>query len=166
MPISTANVAAAILADAATEVVVLALGPCKDDAAALGADRVLCATDFDASHYQPEAAVAWLQAVRIQMSVQHWFFADHTADGELGRRFATAIVLMAADVRIGADGPFKVGLPEVEIGMPMPLFAVEFARDRLSKRHFLSAVALAVTTQFISNVLPKMTPRWMSRLWR
>ena len=57
-----------------------------------------------------------------------------------------AILLMAADVRIGADGPFKVGLPEVEIGMPMPLFAVEFARDRLSKRHFLSAVAHAVIT--------------------
>jgi len=57
-----------------------------------------------------------------------------------------AILLMAADVRIGADGPFKVGLPEVEIGMPMPRFAVEFARDRLSKRYFLSAVAHATIT--------------------
>src|SRR3954462_9624948 len=57
-----------------------------------------------------------------------------------------AIVLMAADVRIGADGPFKIGLPEVEIGMPLPKFAVEFARDRLSKRHFVSAVAHAVVT--------------------
>jgi enoyl-CoA hydratase len=57
-----------------------------------------------------------------------------------------AILLMAADVRIGADGPFKVGLPEVEIGMPLPRFAVEFARDRLSKRHFLAAAAHAVIT--------------------
>ncbi|MGZ4683443.1 MAG: crotonase/enoyl-CoA hydratase family protein [Acidimicrobiales bacterium] len=57
-----------------------------------------------------------------------------------------AIVLMAADVRIGADGPFKIGLPEVEIGMPLPIFAVEFARDRLSKRHFLSAVQHARVT--------------------
>jgi enoyl-CoA hydratase len=57
-----------------------------------------------------------------------------------------AIVLMAADVRIGADGAFKVGLPEVEIGMPLPIFAVEFARDRLSKRHFLPAVQHAVVT--------------------
>jgi len=57
-----------------------------------------------------------------------------------------AIVLMAADVRIGADGPFKIGLPEVEIGMPLPIFAVEFARDRLSKRHFLPAVQHAVVT--------------------
>ncbi|MEI7593184.1 MAG: crotonase/enoyl-CoA hydratase family protein [Actinomycetes bacterium] len=57
-----------------------------------------------------------------------------------------AILLMAADVRIGANGPFKVGLPEVEIGMPLPKFAVEFARDRLDKRYFLSAVAHAVIT--------------------
>jgi enoyl-CoA hydratase len=57
-----------------------------------------------------------------------------------------AIVLMAADVRIGAEGPFKIGLPEVEIGMPLPKFAVEFARDRLSKRHFVSAVQHARVT--------------------
>jgi electron transfer flavoprotein alpha subunit len=88
--------AAAILADAATEVVLLALGPCNDDTAALGADRVLCATDFDASAYQPEAAVAWLQAVQTQMAVRHWLFADHAADGELGRRFAAASGLSAS----------------------------------------------------------------------
>jgi enoyl-CoA hydratase len=57
-----------------------------------------------------------------------------------------AIVLMAADVRVGADGPFKVGLPEVEIGMPVPEFAVELARDRLTKAHFTSAVQHAVIT--------------------
>jgi enoyl-CoA hydratase len=73
-----------------------------------------------------------------------------------------AILLMAADVRIGADGPFKVGLPEVEIGMPLPNFAVEFARDRLSKRHFLPAVQHAVVTtpadavdvNFLDRVVP------------
>jgi enoyl-CoA hydratase len=72
-----------------------------------------------------------------------------------------AIVLMAADVRIGAEGPFKIGLPEVEIGMPLPIFAVEFARDRLSKRHFLSAVqharvtgpAEAVDVNFLDRVV-------------
>jgi enoyl-CoA hydratase len=72
-----------------------------------------------------------------------------------------AIVLMAADVRIGADGPFKVGLPEVEIGMQLPQFAVEFARDRLAKRHFVSAVqharvttpAEAVEVNFLDRVV-------------
>ena len=57
-----------------------------------------------------------------------------------------AILLMAADVRIGADGPFKIGLPEVEIGMPLPRFAGELARDRLSARHFVPATQHAVVT--------------------
>jgi enoyl-CoA hydratase len=57
-----------------------------------------------------------------------------------------AILLMAADVRVGADGPFKVGLPEVEIGMPLPRFAVELAQDRLSRRHFVPATQHAVVT--------------------
>ncbi|MCX7621379.1 MAG: enoyl-CoA hydratase-related protein, partial [Acidimicrobiales bacterium] len=45
-----------------------------------------------------------------------------------------------ADARIGAEGAFKIGLNEIAIGMPVPRFAVELARDRLSKRHFVAAV--------------------------
>jgi enoyl-CoA hydratase len=51
-----------------------------------------------------------------------------------------AILLLAADLRIGAEGEFKIGLNEVAIGMPVPIFATELARDRLSPRHFLRAV--------------------------
>jgi enoyl-CoA hydratase len=51
-----------------------------------------------------------------------------------------AILLMSADWRVGAAGDFKIGLNEVAIGMPVPKFAVEIARDRLSKRHFVAAV--------------------------
>ena len=46
---------------------------------------------------------------------------------------------LASDTRIGADGPFKLGLNEVAIGMGLPIFAVELARDRLSPRHFTAA---------------------------
>jgi enoyl-CoA hydratase len=56
---------------------------------------------------------------------------------------AGAILLMAADVRIGAAGAFKIGLNEVAIGMPVPIFAAELARDRLSRRHLTAATALA-----------------------
>lgn len=56
---------------------------------------------------------------------------------------AGAILLMAADVRIGSAGPFKIGLNEVAIGMPIPIFAAELARDRLSRRHVTAATALA-----------------------
>jgi enoyl-CoA hydratase len=56
---------------------------------------------------------------------------------------AGAILLMSADVRIGAAGDFKIGLNEVAIGMPVPMFAVELARDRLSRRHLTAATSLA-----------------------
>jgi enoyl-CoA hydratase len=56
---------------------------------------------------------------------------------------AGAILLMAADARVGTDGEFKIGLNEVAIGMPVPVFAIELARDRLSKRHFVPAVSHA-----------------------
>lgn len=56
-----------------------------------------------------------------------------------------AILLLAADTRIGAEGAFKVGLPEVAIGMPLPRFGVELARDRLSKRSFTAATLHAET---------------------
>lgn len=54
-----------------------------------------------------------------------------------------AILLFCVDVRIGAEGPFKIGLNEVAIGMPLPRFAVELARERLSKRHLTAATNLA-----------------------
>jgi enoyl-CoA hydratase len=53
------------------------------------------------------------------------------------------ILLCCGDVRIGADGPFKLGLNEVAIGMPVPAFATELCRDRLSPRAFTRAVQLA-----------------------
>lgn len=54
-----------------------------------------------------------------------------------------AILLLACDVRIGAAGAFQLGLNEVAIGMTLPRFGVELARDRLSPRHLGSAVVLA-----------------------
>jgi enoyl-CoA hydratase len=37
------------------------------------------------------------------------------------------------DYRIGVDGPFSIGLNEVQIGMTMHHAGIELARDRLSK---------------------------------
>jgi len=54
-----------------------------------------------------------------------------------------AIALFCADVRIGAEGPYKIGMNEVAIGMPVPKFAIELARERLSPRHVSAAVNLA-----------------------
>lgn len=49
---------------------------------------------------------------------------------------AGALLLLAADERIGADGSFKLGLIETQIGMFLPRWAVELAEERLSRRHF------------------------------
>lgn len=47
-----------------------------------------------------------------------------------------AILASVADYRVGAEGPFKLGLNEVGIGMPVPRFAVELVRDRLAPAWF------------------------------
>lgn len=44
---------------------------------------------------------------------------------------AGALTLLSCDVRIGADVPAKIGLNEVSIGMALPKFAVELARERV-----------------------------------
>ncbi len=54
-----------------------------------------------------------------------------------------ALLLLGADVRIAAQGDFKIGLNEVAIQMVLPAFAVELASERLSKRHLLRATTLA-----------------------
>jgi enoyl-CoA hydratase len=53
---------------------------------------------------------------------------------------AGALLLCACDLRIGARGDFKIALNEVSIGMSLPVFGVELARARLSKRHLTRAV--------------------------
>jgi enoyl-CoA hydratase len=54
-----------------------------------------------------------------------------------------AVVLCAADLRIGAAGAYKIGLNEVAIGLALPVFASELARARLSPRYLQRATALA-----------------------
>jgi enoyl-CoA hydratase len=47
-----------------------------------------------------------------------------------------AFVLLSADVRVGAQGPFRIGLNEVAIGLTLPWFAIEIARHRLPRPYF------------------------------
>lgn len=54
-----------------------------------------------------------------------------------------AIMLLSSDLRVGAQGNAKIGLNELSIGLPLPIFAMELARDRLSPRHFTVATTLA-----------------------
>jgi enoyl-CoA hydratase len=75
---------------------------------------------------------------------------------------AGALLLLAADHRIGADGDWRIGLNEVAIGMPMPRWGVELARYRLRPsdldwRLVLGQTATpqeAVAAGFLDRVVP------------
>ena len=49
---------------------------------------------------------------------------------------AGAFLLLASDVRFGVAGPWRIGLNEVAIGMTIPRFAIELARERLTPPGF------------------------------
>jgi enoyl-CoA hydratase len=53
---------------------------------------------------------------------------------------AGALLLLVGDVRIGVEGDFRIGLNEVAIGLTLPPYALELARDRLSAAALTPAV--------------------------
>ena len=75
---------------------------------------------------------------------------------------AATFVALAADVRIGVEGPYRLGLNEVQIGLTVPWFAIELARQRLSPAHFDRAVITAamytpseaVDAGFLDRIVP------------
>jgi enoyl-CoA hydratase len=75
---------------------------------------------------------------------------------------AGSFLPLAADLRICIDGPFKLGLNEVKIGLTVPLFVVELARQRLHPAHFDRALtgarmydpSEAVTAGFLDIAVP------------
>jgi enoyl-CoA hydratase len=54
-----------------------------------------------------------------------------------------ALVVLTGDYRIAAKGAYKIGLNEVSLGMPVPVLAMELARDRLRNRELVRATLLA-----------------------
>jgi enoyl-CoA hydratase len=69
---------------------------------------------------------------------------------------------MSADHRIAAEGNYRIGMNEVAIGLTVPRFAIEIARQRLTPAYFSRAVmtaemfgpAEAVTAGFVDRVVP------------
>jgi enoyl-CoA hydratase len=73
-----------------------------------------------------------------------------------------AFLLLASDIRIGADGPFRIGMNEVAIGIPVPTFALELGRERMIPA-YLHRTALtgemfapqeAMAAGFLDRVVP------------
>jgi enoyl-CoA hydratase len=50
-----------------------------------------------------------------------------------------ALVVLTGDLRVGAAGAFRIGLNELSIGLPVPVLAMELARDRLTAAALPSA---------------------------
>ena len=72
-----------------------------------------------------------------------------------------AILLLAFDHRVGAEGPFKLGMNEVAIGMNVPDFAMELARFRIPKQYFAEVLfgqihdpASAAQRGYLDEVVP------------
>ena len=46
-----------------------------------------------------------------------------------------AVILLGCDFRIGASGNFKLGLNETQLGLALPVFATELAKQRIPHQH-------------------------------
>jgi electron transfer flavoprotein alpha subunit len=81
--------AAAIVADAKTEVVLVVFGELTDDAAALGADKVIELPALARPAFAPDEALAALRDCVSAFKPAHILLPDNaTGDGDLGRRYA------------------------------------------------------------------------------
>ncbi|TKC81290.1 electron transfer flavoprotein subunit alpha/FixB family protein [Trinickia terrae] len=81
--------AAALIADAHTQVALLVFGELKEDAAALGADKVIELPSIERRAFAPERALRALAACASSMAPAHIVMPDGVAgDGDLGRRYA------------------------------------------------------------------------------
>lgn len=73
-----------------------------------------------------------------------------------------AFVVLAADVRLGAAGDFRLGLNEVAIGLTIPYYGIEAARQRLTPAWFNHATTTgtlydpdaAAAAGFLDHVVP------------
>ena len=73
-----------------------------------------------------------------------------------------AFLIMCCDHRIAAEGDYRIGMNEVAIGLTVPRFAIEIARQRLTPAYFSRVVvtaemfgpAEAATAGFFDRVVP------------
>ncbi len=100
---------------------------------------------FDLAVMKESAEAAQLLVGRgAELLLRLYGFPRPVVAGCTGHALAAgALLLLTCDERIGVDTDVKIGLPEVGIGMPLPRFAVELARDRLSPREFTRSTMLA-----------------------
>lgn len=74
-----------------------------------------------------EQHAAFLLFARVLVKI--WDYPRPTIGAVTGHAIAGgALLALAQDVRVGADGAWRFGLTEVPLGLPMPTFGVEIVR--------------------------------------
>ena len=120
------------------------LGAALDAAERAGAVTVLRGREgifsagFDLATFQrgPEASVAMVRA-GAELLLRLLAFPRPVLTVCTGHAYPMgAFLMLAADVRLGAAGPWRIGMNEVAIGLTVPKFAVELARHRLTPPGF------------------------------
>ena len=74
-----------------------------------------------------------------------------------------AFLIMSSDHRIAAEGDYRIGMNEVAIGLTVPRFAIEIARQRLGERR--RAVAHHEAGAIVAEAPPKPSPPASSTVW-
>jgi electron transfer flavoprotein alpha subunit len=97
--------AAALISDAQTEIVLLVFGEFADDAAVLGADKLIELPMFDRRAFAPADELNALTACIVAYAPTHVFLPDNaTGDGDLGRRYAALVNASVATHVVEIDG--------------------------------------------------------------
>lgn len=106
-------------------------------------DKFCAGFDLRAMMAGPESAVALLRR-GSELLMRLFTFPRPLVIAGTGHALAGgALVVLTGDVRYAADGPYKIGLNEVAIGLPVPVLAMELARARIQPTELTSATLLA-----------------------
>lgn len=136
-----------VLTSAVIESFDAALDRAQDEARAVcivGREKMFCAGfDLSVMTAGPEAARE-LVAHGGRLLMRLYVHPQPVVVAVTGHALAAgALLVLTADVRVGADVPAKIGLNETSIGMPLPVFAVALAEDRLDRRALVPATLAA-----------------------
>jgi len=83
----------------------------------------------------PKEGILEMVTAGAELALKTYMHPQPVIIGCTGHAMAAgALFLCAADYRIGILGEFKIGLNETSIGLSLPTWGIELARDRLDNR--------------------------------
>jgi len=110
---------------------------------------------FDLKIFQAGDARGSLEMVRAgaELALRLMSFPLPTIGVMEGHAFPMGtFLLLACDVRLGARGPYRMGLNEVAIGISPPGFAIELARSRVQPAGSAARRRLAKCTSLMKRL--------------